>query len=45
MRKGIYFHTRRQGKQNQAVLYVREGANGKLYIADQNVLLCFDVKK
>jgi prolyl oligopeptidase len=28
VRKGLYFHTRRQGKQNQAVLYVRESVGG-----------------
>jgi prolyl oligopeptidase len=28
-RKGHYFYTRREGKQNQPVLYVRQGLNGK----------------
>ena len=28
-RKGRYFYTRREGKQNQAVLYVRDGVNAK----------------
>ena len=27
--KGRYFYTKREGTQNQPILYVREGANGK----------------
>jgi prolyl oligopeptidase len=37
--KGRYFFTRREGKQNQPVLYVREGLNGKEKIlVDPNAL-------
>src|SRR5262249_4237233 len=39
VRKGFYFHTRRQGKQNQAVLYVRQGVGGEdRVLLDPNAL-------
>lgn len=37
--KGRYFHTRREGKQNQPILYVREGLQGTdRILIDPNVL-------
>src|SRR5262249_45218164 len=40
VRKGLDFHTRRQGKQNQAVLYVRQGVAGEdRVLLDPNALL------
>jgi prolyl oligopeptidase len=38
-RKGHYFYTRREGKQNQPILYVREGRDGKeRVLVDANAL-------
>jgi prolyl oligopeptidase len=38
-KRGFYFHTRRQGKQNQAVLYVRQGVGGEdRVLLDPNTL-------
>ena len=37
--KGNYFYTKRQGKQNQAILYVRQGVSGKdRVLIDPNTL-------
>jgi prolyl oligopeptidase len=38
-RKGRYFYTKREGKQNQAILYVREGLHGQdRVLIDPNLL-------
>jgi prolyl oligopeptidase len=38
-RKGRYFYTKREGKQNQAILYVRDGLRGKdRVLVDPNTL-------